>query len=58
MKNTQITVIQGLGKGEQEARDGGKTFEKQAELPKLPLPKLEDTCKRYLDSLRALQVRL
>ncbi|CEH16354.1 acyltransferase ctase cot cpt [Ceraceosorus bombacis] len=54
-KNTQISVIAGLGRGEQEAKDGGKTFEKQVDLPKLPFPKLEDTCKRYLDSLEALQ---
>jgi hypothetical protein len=26
-------------------------------LPKLPLPKLEDTCKRYLRALEALQDR-
>lgn len=28
---------------------------KEPELPKLPLPKLEDTCKRYLRALEALQ---
>jgi carnitine O-acetyltransferase len=32
--------------------DGGKEASK---LPKLPLPKLEDTCKRYLRALEALQ---
>lgn len=36
----------------------GKTFARQHELPKLPIPKLEDTCQRYLRSLTALQVSL
>ena len=29
--------------------------EAQANLPKLPIPELEDTCRRYLASLRELQ---
>lgn len=33
----------------------GLTFENQDSLPKLPIPDLEDTCRRYLDSLSALQ---
>lgn len=33
----------------------GLTFSNQDSLPKLPIPDLEDTCKRYLDSLSALQ---
>lgn len=33
----------------------GKTFSRQSELPKLPIPNIEDTAKRYLSSLEALQ---
>ncbi|PLB36472.1 choline/carnitine O-acyltransferase [Aspergillus candidus] len=33
----------------------GLTFSHQDALPKLPIPSLEDTCKRYLESLSALQ---
>ena len=33
----------------------GKTFAGQDNLPKLPIPKLEDTCKRYLQCLQPLQ---
>lgn len=31
------------------------TFANQDSLPKLPVPDLENTCRRYLDSLAALQ---
>jgi len=33
----------------------GRTFANQDNLPKLPIPPLEDTCERYLRALRALQ---
>ncbi|KAF9446565.1 acyltransferase ChoActase/COT/CPT [Macrolepiota fuliginosa MF-IS2] len=33
----------------------GKTLAFQDQLPKLPIPPLEDTCKRYLKALEALQ---
>lgn len=33
----------------------GLTFANQDSLPKLPIPELEETCKRYLESLSALQ---
>lgn len=33
----------------------GLTFANQDSLPKLPIPELEDTCKRYMESLSALQ---
>lgn len=33
----------------------GCTFANQDALPKLPIPPLEDTCKRYLTALRGLQ---
>ena len=33
----------------------GLTFANQDALPKLPIPPLEDTCKRYLTALRGLQ---
>ena len=32
-----------------------RTFAGQSKLPKLPIPKLEDSCKRYLRALEALQ---
>ncbi|TBU24489.1 acyltransferase ChoActase/COT/CPT [Dichomitus squalens] len=32
-----------------------RTFARQEELPKLPIPPLEDTCKRYLRALEGLQ---
>ncbi|GAC96101.1 hypothetical protein PHSY_003681 [Pseudozyma hubeiensis SY62] len=41
--------------GAKEGIGGGKTFEGQSKLPHLPIPTLEDTCKRYLSSLEALQ---
>ncbi|KAK7035989.1 carn-acyltransf domain-containing protein [Favolaschia claudopus] len=34
---------------------GKRTFVGQAKLPKLPIPPLEDTCRRYLQALKALQ---
>ncbi|KAJ5771017.1 uncharacterized protein N7511_003068 [Penicillium nucicola] len=33
----------------------GLTFANQDSLPKLPIPDLEDTCRRHLDALQALQ---
>lgn len=33
----------------------GLTFANQDSLPKLPVPDLEDTCRRHLDTLEALQ---
>lgn len=32
-----------------------RTFDHQSSLPRLPVPPLEDTCKRYLRALEALQ---
>ncbi len=32
-----------------------KTFTNQAKLPKLPIPDLEDSCRRYLRALESLQ---
>lgn len=32
-----------------------RTFARQSELPKLPVPPLEDTCRRYLQALEGLQ---
>lgn len=34
-----------------------KTFANQGKLPKLPIPNLDDTCRRYLRALEGLQVR-
>ncbi|KAF9809373.1 hypothetical protein IEO21_07414 [Rhodonia placenta] len=34
---------------------GSRTFARQHELPRLPIPSLEDTCRRYLTALEGLQ---
>jgi hypothetical protein len=34
---------------------GKRTFAAQDKLPKLPIPPLEATCRRYLEALKALQ---
>lgn len=36
----------------------GETFKYQNQLPKLPIPDLANTAKRYLDALKPLQVTL
>lgn len=38
-----------------EAQYGGKTFARQNDLPKLPIPPLKDTCDKYLNALVPLQ---
>jgi carnitine O-acetyltransferase len=38
-----------------EGRGGGVTFARQQDLPKLPVPGLEESCQRYLSSLSCLQ---
>lgn len=45
----------GLHSGEGEGVGGGKTFARQNELPRLPVPKLEDSCKKYLMALEPIQ---
>lgn len=35
---------------------GGITFKFQDKLPKLPIPPIEDTTKRYLEAVKPLQV--
>lgn len=35
----------------------GVTFAYQKKLQKLPIPELEDTCRKYLDAMRPLQTR-
>lgn len=36
----------------------GETFRYQSQLPKLPIPELEDTAKRYLAAVKPLQVNI
>ncbi|EKM83245.1 hypothetical protein AGABI1DRAFT_111693 [Agaricus bisporus var. burnettii JB137-S8] len=38
-----------------QKQHSNKTFAYQEQLPKLPIPSLEDTCRRYLKALEALQ---
>lgn len=50
------TNIELTSKGdEQEGQGGGKTFARQNELPRLPIPALEESCERYLTALQPLQ---
>lgn len=58
--NASTVELQSKGSsaGAKEGIGGGKTFARQHELPRLPIPKLEDTCHRYLTSLQPLQVRI
>ncbi|KAI1497027.1 choline/Carnitine O-acyltransferase [Biscogniauxia marginata] len=39
----------------EKPKEGGITFAGQDDLPKLPIPDLESTCKKYLAALRPLQ---
>ncbi|KAI1294047.1 Choline/Carnitine o-acyltransferase-domain-containing protein [Xylaria venustula] len=39
----------------EESKDGGITFAAQDNLPKLPIPDLENSCRKYLAALRPLQ---
>ncbi|KAI0974910.1 Choline/Carnitine o-acyltransferase-domain-containing protein [Xylaria arbuscula] len=39
----------------EESKDGGVTFAAQDSLPKLPIPDLENSCRKYLAALRPLQ---
>lgn len=36
-------------------KEGGITFAGQDQLPRLPIPELENTCKKYLTALKPLQ---
>ncbi len=38
-----------------EHYEENRTFSRQHELPKLPVPPLEETCQRYLKALEGLQ---
>lgn len=57
IENALTTVLNANGQTQpsDQGLGAGKTFERQSELPKLPIPKLEDTAKRYLASLEAIQ---
>ena len=39
----------------EKPKEGGLTFAHQDSLPKLPIPDLEQTCKKYLAALKPLQ---
>ncbi|KAL2828406.1 Choline/Carnitine o-acyltransferase-domain-containing protein [Aspergillus cavernicola] len=43
------------GSAEHVERKGGLTFAQQDSLPKLPIPELESTCRKYIDALAPLQ---
>ncbi|CAO1617262.1 unnamed protein product [Sympodiomycopsis kandeliae] len=59
IENAQKTALENEGQvnSSQSGLGAGKTFSRQGELPSLPIPKLEDTAKRYLGSLEALQTK-
>ena len=44
-----------LNSEENDKHKPGITFAAQDKLPKLPIPDLESTCRKYLDALRPLQ---
>lgn len=39
----------------EEDKPEARTFARQHELPRLPIPSLEETCRRYLNALEGLQ---
>jgi len=53
-ETTAATAATAMAKTE-ETKTVGVTYSFQEDLPSLPIPELEETCKRYLDSLRPLQ---
>lgn len=57
IENAQSVALAKAGQvdGSTPGLGAGKTFSRQSELPKLPIPKLTDTANRYLSSLSALQ---
>jgi hypothetical protein len=48
----QVVAVNG---GMASTKEAGTTFAYQDDLPKLPIPDLESTCQKYLDSLGPLQ---
>ncbi|KAI9882285.1 MAG: Carbon-nitrogen hydrolase [Watsoniomyces obsoletus] len=60
MLNDSLASSQGApnapdGEASPALRSSGVTFAAQERLPTLPIPELEDTCRRYLGALKALQ---
>jgi hypothetical protein len=51
-------IIMTINTEEQVEAKGGKTFQYQDKLPKLPIPDLNDTIKRYLAVLAPLLVNI
>ncbi|KAL4754916.1 hypothetical protein BDW72DRAFT_200326 [Aspergillus terricola var. indicus] len=49
------TTVDGGLTDQVKTKKGGITFAHQDSLPKLPIPDLESTCKKYLDALSPLQ---
>lgn len=48
------TTVDG-GMTDEVSQKGGVTFAQQDSLPKLPIPDLESTCRKYIDALAPLQ---
>ncbi|KAI0294234.1 acyltransferase ChoActase/COT/CPT [Multifurca ochricompacta] len=55
MSNTNTLTTTVLKDKEVDLQKPARTWAHQGQLPKLPIPPLEDTCRRYLTALKALQ---
>ena len=55
IKPTSVDGVNGQGVASEQPKKKGSTFANQDSLPKLPIPDLESTCKKYIEALSALQ---
>ena len=55
IKPTSVDGVNGQNVASESSKKKGSTFANQESLPKLPVPDLEGTCKKYIEALSALQ---